>query len=134
MPNRHLLLRLGATAALCLSAACSGGATGPHAPSVSGDWSGITAFPTQGRSSSMSLSQSGTSVTGTFSVAGAFADITVTGTVDASGRFSFLAPRNCEVWGGTLTVDGSSMSGPIVIDRSGCTAQSNESATLNLTR
>lgn len=133
MTNSHLLVRLGAVAALCFSAACSN-STGPQTPSVSGDWSGITVFPTQDRTSSMSLSQSGTSVTGTFSVAGAFADIEVTGTVDASGRFSFLAPRDCEVWGGTLILDGSSLSGPIVIDRSGCTAQSNGAATLNLTR
>ncbi len=133
MPNSPMLLRLGAVAALCFSAACSS-STGPKTPSVSGDWSGITSFATQGRSSSMSLSQSGTSVTGTFSVAGAFANIAVTGTVDASGRFSFLAPRNCEIWGGTLTLDGSSLSGPIVIDRRGCTGQSNEAATLNLNR
>jgi hypothetical protein len=136
MPNRSFLPRLAAAAAaaaLGVVAACGGGPTGPH-QSVSGDWSGITQFAVQGRSTQMSLSQSGSAVTGTFTVGGSFFNIPVTGRVDASGRFSFLAPRNCEVWGGTLTLNGDTLSGPIVIDRSGCTGQTNESATLTLNR
>lgn len=122
---------------LCLLSfvvACSDSATGPDKMSVAGDWHGITSFTSQGRTTSMSLSQSGTTVTGTFTVAGAFIGITLTGEVSPSGRFSFLAPHNCEVWGGTLTLNGNELAGPIIIDYSGCSGQSNESATLTLTR
>jgi hypothetical protein len=135
MSNRQLLLRFGAAAALGLTAACSSNnATGSNTPSFAGDWSGITQFAVQGRSTQMSLTQSGTDISGTFTVGGSFYNIPVTGAVDASGRFSFLAPRGCEVWGGALTMKGDSLTGPIVIDRTGCTGESNESATLELSR
>lgn len=105
-PNSQRRRLLSATLAplLMLVAACSDDSTGVEGPDVSGSWSGVASFAS-GFSASMSIDQTGTAVL-----------------------------DGCEAWAGTLDIDGtaSSMEGPILIDRSGCSSGSNSSGVLRL--
>jgi len=105
---------------------------------VSGRWSGGATLPNP-RSTVMTLQQSGSGVSGQMSVSGSFPQgLPVTGTIDVASRtVTWAVARDCEVWGGVLTVSGDrrQMSGPLVINRSGCQpAQSNGSGNLTLNR
>lgn len=115
-----------------------GDATGPGDVTVSGTWAGSITLP-NGYSASATLQQTGSAVSGTMRVSGAFVQgLPITGDVAAANRtFTWLVARGCEVWGGVLNVDagGATMSGPVTINRVGCQpAQSNGSGQLSLTR
>ena len=128
------LLAIAATLALTTVAACSDDSTGVEGPDVSGSWSGVASFAS-GFSASMSINQTGTAVSGTMTVAGGFINAPVTGTVDPTGRrLAWAVLDGCEAWAGTLDIDGAatSMEGPILIDRSGCSSGSNTSGVLRL--
>lgn len=119
---------------IALAMGCSD--NGPGSLDVSGSWSGVTSF-NNGFSTSMDLTQTGTAVGGTMTVAGAFIDNTFTGTLDATNRtVEWEVLRGCESWGGTLSVsaDGTQMTGALLVDRTGCSSGSNESGTVSVSR
>jgi hypothetical protein len=110
--------------------------SGQSAVAVNGSWTGTAILP-NAYSTTMTLQQSGSDVSGTMRIAGAL-NGPITGTVPSGTRtFLWRANHDCEVWSGTLTVDGSgnAMQGPLTIDRTGCVpATSSGSGTLNLQR
>lgn len=127
-----------ALAALVLALSLSGCSdqTGLQNLVLTGSWTGTITLP-NGYTTSMNLSQTSTNVSGTMTIAGSFVNRNVTGTVDGDTRgFAWAVLKDCEVWGGVLTVDaeGSSMEGPVLVDRSGCVGQSNVSGTLRLSK
>ena len=129
---------VGALGALVLALSLSGCSdqTGLEGLVLTGTWTGTVTLP-NGYTTSMNLSQTSTNVSGTMTIAGSFVNRNVTGTVDADTRgFAWAVLKDCEVWGGVLTVsgDGSSMEGPVLLDRTGCVGQSNVSGMLRLTR
>lgn len=133
---RHRLLpALGA--ALLTAAGCSD--SNPGGPSsalaVSGSWSGSALLP-NGFTATLTLQQTGTSVTGTMRIAGVMGESPITGTVAPGNRtFTWQVNYNCEIWSGVLTVASNNreMDGPLSINRSGCVpAQSSSSGTLSL--
>jgi hypothetical protein len=134
MPSNHRRTsRLAGVALLALVAvgtACSD-TTGPES-GVAGDWLGTAVLP-NGFTTSMSLTQSGSNVSGSMSVAGSFRDRPLTGTVE-QGRLAWTVLDGCEVWAGTLALAGDAMSGPVLVDMTGCSAGSNASGTISLTR
>lgn len=126
--------------AITLAAAvvACGDSTGPdEALNVAGAWQGTARLP-NAYTTTMNLQQTGSGVTGSMTVVGSIVGRTVTGQVDATDRtFMWAVSRNCEIWGGVLSIDaaGQAMSGPVLIDRTGCQpAQSNGSGTLSMTR
>lgn len=122
-----------------LAAIACGSPASPSSPtlSVAGSWAGTAELPNP-YSATMSLQQTGSAVSGTMRIAGATAQVPVTGTVNSGDRtFTWRANYNCEVWSGVLTIAGSAgtMNGPLTYDRSGCTpALSNGSGTLSLNK
>ena len=127
--------------AITLGAAACSDSTGPDEAelNVSGSWSGISLLP-NGRTTQLSLTQNGTSITGNAKVSGAFpaAGLAINGEIQsANRRVSWVALRECEIWAVVLNVNaaGDEMSGVVQIDRSACVpAQSNGSGTMTLTR
>jgi hypothetical protein len=120
--------------AVTVSWACSD--SGPGSLSVAGSWSGVTVF-NSGFTTSMDLTQTGSEVSGTMRIAGAFLDNPITGTVSAEDRtLEWEVADGCESWGGTLTIsaDGQGMTGPVLADVSGCPSGSNSSGTVTVTR
>ena len=129
-------LTLALTLGLLLGVSACDDSTGPEGANVSGDWSGVASFAS-GFTARMNLTQTGTAVTGTMTVAGGFIDAPVTGTVEPDGRrLAWAVLDGCEAWGGTLDLDGTgeSMEGPILIDYTGCASGTNTSGTLRLSR
>jgi hypothetical protein len=121
---------------LCLITACS--STGPDGLDLGGEWSGVSTLPNP-FTTSASLSQTGTAVSGTLRVAGSFVQgRPVTGQVSEANRtFTWAVGNGCELWGGVLTIDagGDAMSGPVLVNRSGCSGSpSNSSGQMQLTR
>jgi hypothetical protein len=115
---------------MAVGTACSD-STGPES-GVAGDWLGTAVLP-NGFTTSMSLTQSGSNVSGIMSVAGSFRERTLTGSMEGT-RLAWTVLDGCEVWAGTLTLAGDAMSGPVLVDMSGCSAGSNASGTVSLTR
>ncbi len=112
----------------------------PTAPSlnIAGAWSGSASLPNT-TSAGFTLQQTGSTISGTMRVSSAFPQgLTLTGTVDGSGRtFTWAVARGCEVWGGVLNIGAGNtqMNGAVVINRTGCQpAQSNGSGTVTVTR
>lgn len=134
---RPIITAVAVVLLLMTGSACGGDdATGPGGSSVAGSWSGVTSF-SSGYTTHMTLAQTGTAVSGTMSVAGAFIDNALTGTVDGTNlTLDWLVYRGCEAWSGVLTIssDGESMTGPLHVDTSGCTSGSDANGTLNLTK
>lgn len=100
----------------------TGCGTEPENLTLTGSWSGVATLP-DAFSVSMTLSQPGSSVTGTMTVEGWFADRAMAGTLnDATRTFSWIVLSGCEQWSGALIVssDSSEMTGPVLVDRSGC--------------
>ncbi len=121
--------------ALCLLAAC--GSTGPDALDLSGEWSGVMSF-NSGFTTYATLDQTGGAVSGTLRTSAGFINgEPLTGTVSQADRtFTWAVGHGCELWSGVLTIDagGASMTGPILVDKTGCSSGSNSSGTLSLTR
>lgn len=131
---RRSLAALAIAVLVAFGGACSD--NGPGGVSVAGSWSGVTSFAS-GFSTSMSLTQSGTAVGGTMTVSGAFIGNAFTGTLNAANRtVEWEVLRGCEVWGGTLTIsaDQSEMTGPVLVDTSGCSSGTDASGTVRVTR
>jgi hypothetical protein len=86
----------------------------------------------------LNLEQSGSAVSGTMRIAGVMGETPITGNVASGDRtLAWKVSYGCEVWTGTLNIDGSvqQMSGPLEIDRTGCQpAQRNGSGTLSVDR
>lgn len=133
--HHRLAPTLLAAACLAILPACGDG--GPGGAGVSGDWSGFTAF-NSGFTTSMTLTQSGTTVTGTFTISGGPRDNPLTGTVDTDARtLAWASLSGCNAWGGVLTLSarGDSLTGQVLHDASGCVpARSNSTGTMTLTR
>jgi hypothetical protein len=128
----------GGMALAVAAAACGDEGTGPgDAVTVAGQWRGTALLP-NGRTTTMTLQQTGSAISGQMSVAGAFVGGSVTGQVNSANRtFTWVVGRGCEAWGGVLNVDpaGRQMSGALLIDRSACQpAQANGTGTLSMTR
>lgn len=126
------------TAALLVGLTACGDDGSPGGVDVSGSWSGVSSFAS-GFSTSMTLTQTGTTVTGQMRVSGSVPSGTpVNGTVDALARsFAWAAFVDCVAWGGVLSIsaDGQTLTGPVLVDNSGCQpAQSNSTGTMNLSR
>jgi hypothetical protein len=102
---------------------------------VAGSWVGTVQLPNP-YSATLSLQQSGASVSGTMRIAGVMKETPLTGSVSSSDRtLAWTVNRSCEAWTGRLTIDGSGrhMDGQLAIDRTGCQpAQSNETGTLSV--
>ena len=120
------------TVPILLVAACSD-SSGPDT-TLSGSWSGTASFGS-GFSASMTLTQNGPDVTGTLRIVAAVADAPVIGAF-TSGTMVWAAQDGCEVWVGTLVLDGTSnrMEGPIARDVSACSSGTATSGTLRLDR
>ena len=123
---------------LCLVALIGcGDSGGPSAVGVTGDWTGTMTLP-NAYSTTATLQETGTAVSGTMRVAGSFTDQPLTGQVDGQTRaMSWTVLRGCETWSGVLTLapGGDQMSGPVLIDRTGCQpVQPNGSGSLSLSR
>ncbi len=126
------------TAALLVGLTACGDDGSPGGADVSGSWSGVSAFAS-GFTTSMTLTQTGTTVTGEMRVSGLVpSGTTVNGTVNVGARtFTWAAFTGCDAWGGVLSIsaDGQTLTGPVLVDRSGCQpAQSNSTGTMNLSR
>jgi hypothetical protein len=140
VPKRAFRNRLAVPLGFVVLAAV--GCSNPAGPSetsldVAGNWVGTAALP-NGYTASLGLQQNGAAVSGTMRIAGVMGETPITGSVASNDRtFKWKVNRNCEVWTGTLSIDGSvqQMSGPLAIDRTGCQpAQSNGSGTLSVGR
>ena len=93
--------RIALAALLSLASACDGG-TDPEDLSVAGTWQGTALLP-NAFSTTMSLTQTGSSVTGTMRISGAFIDQPLTGTLDATDRtLAWGVVDGCELWGGDI--------------------------------
>jgi hypothetical protein len=118
-------------ALLALGTACSDDSTGPDS-GVAGTWVGTAVLP-NGFTTTMSLTQNGSNVSGIMSVSGSFRERPLTGSME-SDRLAWTVLDGCEVWTGTLTLAGDTMSGPVLVDMSGCSGGSNASGTISLAR
>lgn len=136
MSNRPIAARLVVILGLTVAMGACDDTTGPGEQGLQGAWSGTAALP-NGFTASMDLQQTGTAISGEMSIAGSFRDRPITGTHSSSNRtFIWTVADGCDRWSGTLNIsaDGSEMDGPIVLDRSGCSAGSDASGTLRLDR
>jgi hypothetical protein len=121
-----------------LAAACTD--SGPRSVNIAGSWLGGADFGgTQSVTTRMTLTQTGTAISGTIRATGALpgAGVPITGVVDVNNRtFTWAAADGCESWGGVLNIDEqhTGMSGAIVIDVSGCPSGSNSSGTLTMAK
>jgi hypothetical protein len=100
--------------------------TGPDSDegrTISGAWRGTARIGTQTRSTSMTLTQSGNSVTGTMTLSGALVNRSLVGEF-ADGRVTWFVAAGCERWTGVLVPDATSnqLSGAIIQDLSACGA------------
>jgi len=123
---------------LSLAAGCSSPASPSGSGSsfaVNGSWTGTALLP-NAYTTTMTLQQTGMSVTGTMRIAGVIGTSPITGTVASGNRtFTWQVNSGCEVWSGTLTVasGNSEMKGPLTINRTGCIpARSSGSGTLSM--
>lgn len=111
--------------------------TGSGGINIAGSWSGVASFPS-GFSTSMTLQQNGTAISGQMRTTAGFAGgLPIIGDLNSDDRtFTWSVGRTCETWSGTLTIsdDENEMTGPILVDRSGCQGQSNANGSLRLTR
>ena len=135
MRTRSVILHI--TVVMCLSSmgGCGDDLTGPQGMNVAGRWTGSAIQP-NGYSATVNLQQAGTAVSGDLTIAGSMRDQPLIGTLDARSRtVAWTVADGCEVWGGTLALsaDDTELSGPLVIDRSGCASQSG-SGTLRVSR
>ena len=126
-----------AVLAIALSTACKDG--GPDdLINLAGTWNGNSAFGgTQSPATRLTLAHSGDAVSGTMRVTGAFIDRPIAGQFDRGNRtLVWVVVSGCEQWGGSLSVNagGTSMSGPILVDRTGCASGQNSGGTLTLTK
>jgi hypothetical protein len=139
MRGIRLIMCCGALALTTAAGACGDkDSTSPDAAlTVSGDWRGVVTFP-NGFTTTMTLTQTGTAVSGRMSVTGVFLDRTFTGQVNAQGRtLMWGVARDCELWAGVLNIDatGRQMSGAVATNGSGCQpVRANASGTLSLTK
>jgi hypothetical protein len=121
---------------LAVAAACSDDSSGPEAFNVNGQWAGTAALGTQGRSTNMTLTQSGAAVTGTMSLTGVMVDRPLTGTVTGD-QFAWFVGFGCERWAGLMnaSADRRQVSGSITQDLTNCAPpRSGTSGTLTLDR
>jgi hypothetical protein len=132
---RLKILTLAAAAAVCVGCSETTGPTQPGEASLSGTWRGVSHFGGSGGfTTSMTLTQSGTNVTGTMSLTGGFRDNPINGTT-SGGRFEWTVLDGCEKWSGIApVVSGSTeLSGTILQDVTNCQpARSGASGTMNL--
>jgi hypothetical protein len=141
VPKRTFRNRLAVPLGVVVLAAvgCGGNPAGPSEPSleVAGRRVGTAILP-NGYSATLNLEQSGSAVSGTMRIAGVMGETPITGNVASGDRtLAWKVSYGCEVWTGTLNIDGSvqQMSGPLEIDRTGCQpAQRNGSGTLSVDR
>lgn len=133
------MARLKTTTLAIAAAVCVGCSetTGPPEPgaTISGAWRGVSQFGGSGGfTTSMTLTQSGTNVTGTMSLTGGFRDNPLNGTL-SGGRFEWAVADGCERWSGIASVESGSatFSGTILQDTTNCQpARSGASGTMNL--
>ena len=130
-------LRAVMSVALLALAGCSEitGSDEDEGLNLSGGWGGVSRLGTQGRSTSMQLTQSGAAVTGTMRLSGVMVDRLLTGTVEGE-NFVFFVAMGCERWTGVLTAnaDRSRLTGAITQDLSNCPSGSGTSGTVTLDR
>lgn len=106
--------------------------TGPSS-SLTGQWNGLVGTPVN-RSADMKLTQSGSNVTGTMSIVGAYNQTAITGTV-AGGVLSWTVTIQCQTWTGTASLSSGNkvLSGPLSLTDS-CNPGNDVTATLTLNR
>jgi hypothetical protein len=134
---KHTRNLVSMAALLAFAAACSD-LTGTSGLVLAGTWQGSAILP-NGYTTVFSLSQNGNAASGTIRISGVIgANTPITGQVNSSDRtYVWTAARGCELWGGVMNVsqDGEEMTGPVLIDRSGCVpAQNNGSGKISLVR
>jgi len=124
--------------AALLTGACGSSPSAPspsQATSVAGTWDGTTLLP-NAYSTTLTLQQSGGSVSGRMRIAGVMGESPITGTVASGGRtLTWRVNYNCEVWTGDLALDGGGLrlEGLLFVDRRGCVpARSSGSGNLTL--
>lgn len=126
--NRFVLFGLAAVLSAC--------STGPDRLTVDGTWEGTALLP-NAYTTTLTLLQSGATITGTLDIAGVL-DQAFVGTLDESTRvLQWTVFDGCEHWTGTFTVDadGTGMAGPVTGDLSACAPPgTNISGTITLSK
>lgn len=132
---RLKIATLAIAVAVCVGCSETTGPPEPDQANISGTWRGVSQFGGSGGfSTSMTLTQSGTNVTGTMSLTGGFRDNPLNGTL-SGGRFEWTVLDGCERWSGTASVENGSpeFSGTVLQDVTNCQpARSGASGTMNL--
>ncbi|MGD2047303.1 MAG: hypothetical protein PVH96_13900 [Gemmatimonadota bacterium] len=128
LPSRRALL-----SGLLAAAACG---TGPDRVDLGGTWHGTTLLP-NAYSTTFTVIQSGTTISGNVSIVGVLNETFVGTFHEHTLTVAWAAQNGCEDWSGTFAVDseGSEMSGPVVADYSGCSpARNDDSGTISLSK
>lgn len=132
MHNSATRFALAAVTALVV-AACG---TGPDSIDLGGTWHGTALLP-NAYSTTFTVIQSGTTISGNITIAGVL-DENWAGTFHENTlTATWSAQAGCEAWSGTFTVDpeGADMSGPVHADYSGCSpARNDDSGTISLSK
>lgn len=125
---------MGLVAVLAFAASGCGG-TGIDAIELAGTWTGTALLP-NAYTTTLQLTQSGSTIGGTISIAGVLNQPLAATLNDAARTLDWTAYDGCEEWSGTFTVasDGASMSGPVLNDLTGCPSGSNSSGTISVSR